>query len=109
MLEQDPAHSPMQPTQSWMDRVNVAQIEVCRRRWQALDALHAYDLNRKLACIRQPVLLLIGEHFHYLQYRDEFVSRIKDLRLSVIEGGRFCMTWERAQDIGRMTLDFVRS
>src|SRR5262245_44965406 len=45
LLEHDPSHAPMQPTQAWMDRVNTAQIEAGRNRWQALDALHGYDLN----------------------------------------------------------------
>lgn len=108
LLENDPAHAPMRPSQSWMDRVNVAQLEVGRDRWQAIDALHDYDVAGNLSRIRSPTLLLIGEHFHYVQFRAEFASRINDLRLSIIEGGRFCMTWERAEDIGRMTLDFVR-
>ena len=108
VLEHDPAHAPMRPSQSWMDRVNVAQMEAGRDRWQALDALHDYDVAAGLQRIRTPTLLLIGEHFHYLRYRDQFAARIADLRLNVIAGGRFCMTWERAEEIGRMTLGFVR-
>ena len=92
LLEHDPAHAPMQPTQSWMDRVNRAQIEVGRNRWQALDALHAYDQNAKLAPIAQPSLLLIGEHFHYARFGDDFAALIPNVRLRVLEGARFCMT-----------------
>ena len=39
LLNNDPGHAPMYPTQLWMDRVDTSQIEVRRHRWQALDAL----------------------------------------------------------------------
>jgi pimeloyl-ACP methyl ester carboxylesterase len=109
MLEHDPAHAPVKPTQSWMDRVNTAQIEVGRNRWQALDALHAYELNASLARIEQPVLLLIGERFHYARFKDDFARMIPDARVRVVAGGRFCMTWERAEEIGHQTIEFVRA
>src|SRR5205814_631602 len=35
LLENDPEHAPMKPTQSWMDRINTAQFEIGRDRWQA--------------------------------------------------------------------------
>jgi pimeloyl-ACP methyl ester carboxylesterase len=107
MREQDPGHSPLNPSQSWMDRVNVAQLEVGRDRWQALDALHDYDLNANLARLPQPVLLLIGELFHYCKFRDEFDRIIPDVRSHVLAQGRFCMTWERAAEIARHAIDFV--
>jgi len=109
LLEKDPGHSPMQPTQWWMDRVNVAQIEAGRHRWQALDALHQYDIAGNLARITCPVLLLIGEHFYYLKNRDDFHNKKKGLRSEVLAGGRFCMTWERAAEVGRYTLEFLRA
>lgn len=99
MKEQDPGHSPVEPSQSWMDRVNTAQIEVGRERWQALDALHDYPLNQNLAQLKQPVLLLIGEHFHYCKFRPEFDRLIPKVTSHVLPGGRFCMTWERAAEI----------
>lgn len=99
MQEHDPGHAPIAPTQSWMDRINTAQIEVGRRRWQALDALHAYPLNQSLARLTQPVLLLIGEHFHYCKHRAEFDRLIPHVTSHVLAGGRFCMTWERAEEI----------
>jgi pimeloyl-ACP methyl ester carboxylesterase len=108
LLTKDPGHAPMQPTQSWMDRVNVAQIEAGRERWQALDALHAYDVAANLARVTAPILLLIGEHFYYVRNRDDFHARNPRLCSEVIRGGRFCMTWERAQEIGERTLAFVR-
>lgn len=108
MLSRDPGHAPMHPTQSWMDRINVAQIEAGRERWQALDALHRYDIAGNLARVACPMLLLVGEHFYYLQHRDDFHRANKRLESVVIAGGRFCMTWEHAQEIGARTLAFVR-
>lgn len=107
LLENDPSHAPVRPTQSWMDRVNTAQIEVGRNRWQALDALHDYALNANLARIRQPVLLLIGEHFHYARFRDDFARAIANVEVHIVAGARFCMGWERAQEVGRHALEFL--
>jgi pimeloyl-ACP methyl ester carboxylesterase len=108
VLERDPEHMPMRPTQSWMDRVNVAQIEAGRDRWQALDALRAYDLAGGLARIRCPVLLLMGEHFYFGRHTDEILRRVRDIRLKEIPGARFCMSWERADEVGREALAFLR-
>lgn len=107
MRDQDPGHSPLNPSQSWMDRVNVAQMEVGRDRWQALDALHAYDLNANLARLPQPVLLLMGELFHYCKFRSEFDRLIPDVRSHVLAQGRFCMTWERADEIAGHVFEFI--
>lgn len=109
LLDKDPGHSPLQPTQSWMDRVNVAQIEAGRHRWQALDALHQYDIVAHLKRVACPILLLIGEHFHYLRNRDAFHAANKNLRSEVIAGARFCMGWERAAEVARHTLAFLRA
>jgi pimeloyl-ACP methyl ester carboxylesterase len=108
VLEHDAIHAPMQPSQSWMDRINVAQIEVGRDRWQALGALHAYDIPGNLGRIASPVLLLMGEHFQYTAFRRELTARINDVQSDEIAGGRFCMTWEHAGEIGRRTLDFLQ-
>ena len=108
MIERDPGHAPMQPSQSWMDRINVAQLEAGRDRWQALDALFAYDIAANLSRVKAPVMMLVGEHFYYLRYRDDFAQRIADFRSEVLPGARFCMTWERAAEIGAKTLAFVR-
>lgn len=109
LLSNDAGHAPMRPSQSWMDRINVAQIEAGRHRWQALDALHLYDISANLQRVRCPILLLIGEHFHYLQYRDEFHGKNSRLRSEVIAGARLCMGWERAADVGRHTLEFLHA
>jgi pimeloyl-ACP methyl ester carboxylesterase len=108
MLERDAAHAPARPTQSWMDRINVAQLEAGRDRWQAIGALHRYDIAGNLPRVEAPVLMLTGEHFHYLKYLDAFAAGLKRFESSVIEGGRFCMTWERAEEIGRRALEFLR-
>ena len=107
MLERDAAHAPIQPTQSWMDRINVAQLEAGRDRWQAIGALHRYDIPGRLASVTQPVLLLMGEQFQYTPHASELATRIKQGRCEIIAGGRFCMTWERAQDIARKTFEFL--
>lgn len=107
MLEQDPAHSPVKPTQSWMDRLNVAQMETGRDRWQALDALNKYDTTGNMVKVTQPALLLIGEHFHYVQYRHEFEKRIKGLKVEILAGGRFCMAWEKADEVARLASAFL--
>src|SRR5688572_22112159 len=65
VLEHDPTHAPVNADQSWMDRINVAQIEAGRDRWQPLHALGAYDLLTRLPQIDAPVHFVMGEHFHY--------------------------------------------
>src|SRR5207237_7681541 len=44
VLEHDAAHAPVNANQSWMDRINLAQVEGGRDRWQPLHALGAYGL-----------------------------------------------------------------
>jgi pimeloyl-ACP methyl ester carboxylesterase len=107
MKTQDPGHAPMEPSQSWMDRINVAQLEVGRDRWQALDALHDFDVVGRLGQIACPVLLLMGEHFHYVPFMEQFHARLPSLRSEIIPNGRFCMTWERAEDVGRKAMAFI--
>jgi pimeloyl-ACP methyl ester carboxylesterase len=108
MLGKDPSHSPLRPTQSWMDRINRAQIEAGRHRWQALDALNAYDIGTRMSQLKQPTLLLMGEHFHYTPIIDEYRQRIAPLvSAEVIPEARFCMGWEKAEPIGKRVIDFV--
>ena len=108
MLEHDPTHAPLHPTQSWMDRINRAQLEAGRDRWQVLDALHQYDIPGNLPRAAKPALQLTGEHFIYVKFHPEFSARMPDLRQHVIAGGRCCVAWEKAEDIGRKTLEFLR-
>jgi len=108
VLDRDPAHSPMHLTQSWMDRINRAQVEAGRNRWQALDALRLFDLPRALDRLRRPVRVLMGEHFYFLQYRDGMMAHLPQGELKVLPDGRFCMTWERAADVAQEARDFLR-
>ena len=107
MLEQDPSHAPMRPTQSWMDRINTAQMEVGRDRWQAVTALANFDMEGGLRRLAQPTLLLVGEHFHYVGFIDEVRARVRDLRHEVLPGARFCMSWERAAEIAEKAGAFL--
>lgn len=106
VLDRDPAHSPMHLTQSWMDRINRAQIEAGRNRWQALDALRLFDLPAALGRLRCPVRVLMGEHFYFLQYRDRMMQHLPTGELKVIPNGRFCVTWEHAEAVAREARGF---
>lgn len=108
MLEQDADHAPMHPTQSWMDRINTAQIEAGRERWQALDALHEFDIAASLQQLQKKTLLLIGEYFYYLRFKDEFVARVQDIEVQTIETARFCMGWEHAGEVARRLIAFIQ-
>jgi pimeloyl-ACP methyl ester carboxylesterase len=107
MLEKDPSHSPMHPTQSWMDRINTAQMEVGRDRWQAVTALANFDMESGLRRLAQPTLLLIGQHFYYVRFLEEMTARVKNLRHEVLPDARFCMSWERADEIARKAKAFL--
>lgn len=109
VLEHDPGHMPMNPAQSWMDRINVAQIEAGRDRWQFVEALAVHDYGAALERLQQPALLIWGENFHYSKFRDEFTRRIKNHELVLIKGARFALTWERPDEIGRAATEFFTS
>ena len=106
LLEQDPQHAPMRPTQSWMDRINRAQIEVGRDRWQALTALKAYELGPALERVHCPALLLMGEHFYHGAGAAEIRRRLPGIRYEVLPDTRFCATWERAVEIADLAIGF---
>lgn len=107
MLERDPDHAPLRPTQSWMDRINRAQIEAGRDRWQALIALTRYDLAAGLERLACPALLLMGEHFYFGHRAGEIRSRLKYLRYEVLADARFCACWERAGEIAQKAIAFA--
>ena len=107
MLEQDPDHAPLRPDQSWMDRINRAQIEAGRDRWQALIALTRYDLGAALERLACPALLLMGEKFYFGHRAGEIRTRVKDLRYEVLAGARFCASWEKADDIAARARAFA--
>jgi pimeloyl-ACP methyl ester carboxylesterase len=90
-----------------MDRVNRAQIEVGRDRWQALVALKAYELGPALERIRCPALLVMGEHYYHRAGDDEIRRRVPGIRYEVLPDTRFCATWERAPEIARLAIEFA--
>jgi pimeloyl-ACP methyl ester carboxylesterase len=109
MHDKDPSHAPLHPSQSWMDRINKAMIAAGRERWQALDALNAYDIGEAMQRISRPTLLLMGEHFHYTPHIDEYRRRIPTLASAeIIPDARFCMGWEKAEQVGERVLRFLR-
>lgn len=109
MLEKDPSHAPLHPDQFWMDRINTAQIEAGRDRWQALDALNAYDIGKGMERLARPTLLLMGEHFHYTPLIEEYRRRLRGLvAAEVIGDARFCMGWEKAGEIAPKLLALLR-
>lgn len=107
MVQHDAIHSPMRPSQSWMDRINVAQLEAGRDRWQAVSALHRYDISGRLGCVQQPVLLLMGEHFQYTEFMAGLESRMQKGRCEIVPNARFCMSWECSDYIARRTIEFI--
>ena len=99
LLRNDPEHAPMQPTQSWMDRINTAQFEIGRDRWQAMQALAKFDTLAGMAALKCPVLMLYGEKFIYGKHRALLQARCPQAEVEIVPNGRFCMSWERATDI----------
>jgi pimeloyl-ACP methyl ester carboxylesterase len=109
VLEHDAMHAPMHPTQSWMDRVNTSNILAGRNRRQALDALYRYDLGASLDQIRCPVEVLVGEHFYYCKFRNALSERLGGAPVTVLDGARFCIGWERAKDVALKARAFFAS
>ena len=107
LLQHDPEHAPVAPTQSWMDRINTAQFEIGRDRWQAMEALKRFDPLAGLAKVCCPVLMLYGERFIYGQHRALMHKSCPHAAMEIIPGGRFCMTWERATDIAGRAAKFL--
>ena len=103
----DPGHAPMHPSQSWMDRINTARMEVGRNGWQAVTALANYDMDDGLRRLTQPTLILLGEHFHYAKFAAEMTARAKNARTEILPGGRFCMSWEKAAEIAERAGVFI--
>jgi len=107
LLENDPEHAPMKPSQSWMDRINTAQFEIGRDRWQAMDALARFDTLGGMATLKCPVLMLYGEHFIYGRHRALLQSKCPQARIEIVPGGRFCMSWERATEVAALARGFL--
>lgn len=107
MLEHDLAHTPVNPTQSWMDRINVAQMEAGRDRWQPLHALGAYEMMQNLRKIAAPVLMLMGEHFHYTKHLAELKAIPRNCEGEIVAGARFCVTWSHAGQLAGRVIQFM--
>jgi pimeloyl-ACP methyl ester carboxylesterase len=107
LLQNDPEHAPMKPSQSWMDRINTAQLEIGRDRWQAMQALKQFDPLAGLRAVKCPVLMLYGEHFIYGKHRALMQQACPHAEIKTVKGGRFCMSWERAKDIAEQAHDFL--
>ena len=107
LLENDPEHAPMKPSQSWMDRINTAQFEIGRDRWQAMGALAGFDTLGGMAALKCPVLMLYGEHFIYGRHRPLLQSKCPQAGVEIVPGGRFCMSWERADEVAKRARAFL--
>jgi pimeloyl-ACP methyl ester carboxylesterase len=108
LLAHDPEHAPMHPTQSWMDRINTAQLEIGRDRWQAMGALAKFDTLGGMAALKCPVLMLYGEHFIYGRHRALLQAQCPQAKVEIVPGARFCMNWERADEIAARARAFLR-
>jgi len=108
LLENDPEHAPMHPTQSWMDRINTAQFEIGRDRWQAMGALARFDTLGGMAALECPVLMLYGEHFIYGRHRALLQAKCRQAEVEIVPGGRFCMSWERAAEVAAAARRFLK-
>ncbi len=107
VLEHDAIHAPYEPSQEWMDRMNRAQMEAGRDRWQLVNAMDAYDLAPTLEKVVTPTLLVWGEHFIYAANREGLTSRIENHQEQVIPGGRFDMCFEKYAAVGVAVTDFL--
>jgi hypothetical protein len=93
-----------------MDRINRAQIEVGRKRWQALDALNAYDISGGFDRLMVPTLILMADHFHYTDILDDYLKQIPSpVTGKIIGNARFGMTWEKAEAVSVHAVEFLAS
>lgn len=107
VLEHDPSHAPVNADQSWMDRINVAQVEAGRDRWQPLHALGTYDLHASLRATAAPLLFMMGDQFHYIEHLPALKALAQRADAETIPGARFCVTWSHAGHIARRTFAFL--
>jgi hypothetical protein len=61
----------------------------------------------KLRSIVSPVLLLMGEHFHYTKHLAEMKAVPGNCEGEIIPGARFCATWSHAEHIATRTFQFL--
>ena len=106
VLDNDAIHAPMQPTQSWMDRINKSNILSGRNRRHALDAFFRYDFSSSLRAISCPVEVLMGEHFYYAKYAAALSECLRGAPVRIQAGARFCLGWERAAEVAAHAAGF---
>jgi pimeloyl-ACP methyl ester carboxylesterase len=106
VLAHDAVHAPMNPTQSWMDRVNTSNILAGRNRGQALNALWRYDFATALSQIKCPVEVLVGEHFYYVAHQKVLSAQLRGAPVHSVAGARFCMGWEKATEVAKKARTF---
>jgi len=82
-----------------MERINTTRMEVGRNRRQAVTAPANFDIDDGPRRLARRTLLLLGEHFHDTKYAAEMRARIRNSHHSILAGGHFRMTWERATEI----------
>ncbi|MFC1965600.1 alpha/beta fold hydrolase [Chloroflexota bacterium] len=107
MLQSDPEHIPLHPTQSYMDRENVASAEANRDKWQLINALGEYDTISNLESLQCPVLIIWGDHFFAVQFRDEFIRHIKNPQVLVVKDARLNPLSEHPEEVGQAVLKFL--
>ncbi|MFC1966924.1 alpha/beta fold hydrolase, partial [Chloroflexota bacterium] len=107
MLKNDPGHMPMYPTQSYMDRKNVALAEANRDKFQVINALGEYDTISNLERLQHPVLIIWGEHFFAVQFRDEFTRHIKNHQVFVVKDARLNPLVDHPTEVGQAVLKFL--
>ena len=72
-----------------------------------MTALANFDMDNGLRRLTQPTLILLGEHFYYGKFAPEMTARARNARHEILAGGRFCMSWERAEEIGQRAGTFL--
>ncbi len=109
MLKNDAGHLPFFPNQEYMDRKNVATAEAGKDRFQPIKALTEYDTISNLERLQHPALIIWGDHFFAVEFRDEFVRHIKNCQVLVVKNGRLNPLWDHTEEVGQAVLKFLGS
>jgi hypothetical protein len=73
-----------------------------------MGALSRFDTLGGMAALKCPVLMLYGEHFIYGRHRALLQARCPQAKVEIVPGARFCMCWERAEEVAARARAFVR-
>lgn len=106
-LSRHGVHAPMAPTPDWLKRVQLAHEQCAQNRWQAADALLAFDLQAALGRLSCPVLLLTGAQSPFRARHDDVAAQLRNVSAHVIPDARFSMTWEHAGEVAQRTRQFA--